>query len=459
VAVRFPPERVAAACGVDAATIRGVAREFAAADRAVCYGRLGASTQAFGSLACWLVNVLNVVAGRLDEPGGAMFTRPAVDLVGDRRLAGRGHAGRWASRVRGLPEFSGELPVAVLAEEIETPGPGQVRALVTSAGNPALSTPNGARLDRALASLEFMVSIDLYVNETTRHAHIILPPSSPLEREHYDLVFHVLAVRNTAKWSPALFPRAPDARHDWEILAALTRRLVEGPAVQRMRARAALAAAAWLGPRRLVDLLLRFGPHGSGFSPAGRGLTVRRLERAAHGVDLGPLAPCLPERLATPDRRIHVAPPALVADVVRLEACLEKGLAAPSDHLALIGRRDLRSNNSWMHNAPRLVKGPTRCTLRMHPEDAAARHLVNGDRVRVVSRVGAIEVALEVSGEVMPGVASLPHGWGHDRPGVRLSVARALPGASLNDLTDDALVDAASGNAALNGVPVRVERA
>ena len=459
VALRFPPERVAPACGIGAGPIRAMAREFATAERAACYGRLGTSTQAFGTIACWLVNALNVVTGRLDEVGGAMFTGPAVDLVGDRRLAGRGHAGRWTSRVRGLPEFSGELPVAALAEEIDTPGPGQVRALVTLAGNPVLSTPNGARLDRALASLEFMVSIDSYVNETTRHAHVILPPSSPLEREHYDLVFHVLAVRNTAKWSPALFSRPADARHEWEILGGLARRLIEGPPLQRARARAAVAAATWLGPRRLVDLLLRFGPYGSGVNPFGRGLSVRRLEQAPHGVDLGPLAPCLPGRLATPDRRIRLAPPALVADVARLDAGLEAGLAAPPGHVALVGRRDLRSNNSWMHNAPRLMKGPTRCTLRMHPEDAASRGLVDGERVRVVSRVGAIEVVLEVSDEVMPGVASLPHGWGHDRPGVRLSVARALPGASLNDLTDDALVDAASGNAAFSGVPVRVERA
>jgi len=452
----FPPERVAPLAGVDAGTIRRLAREFAAADRAVCYGRVGVSTQAFGTLACWLVNVLNVVTGRLDAVGGAMFPRPAADLIGG-RFAGRGSVGKWRSRVRGLPAFGSELPVAVLAEEIDTPGPGQVRALVTHAGNPVLSTPNGARLDRALAGLEFMASIDIYLNETTRHAHVILPPTFALERDHYDLAFHGLAIRNTAKFSPAVFPRPAGARHDWEILNDLTWRLGGGPWTARLRARALAALRATLGPRRLLDYMLRAGPYGAGLRPFGGGLTLARLARSVHGIDLGPLEPCLPDRLHTPDRRIRLAPEPMLADLTRLEA-LAKRAPLRDGSLSLIGRRDLRSNNSWMHNSARLVKGRRRCTLLMHPSDAAARGLSDGDPVRVRSRVGAVEVELQLTEDIAPGVVSLPHGWGHARPGTRLAIASAHPGASINDLTDDACVDAASGNAAFSGVAVWVER-
>jgi anaerobic selenocysteine-containing dehydrogenase len=454
-AARFPPERVAEAAGIEPDAIRGLAREFAGAARAVCYGRVGVSTQEFGTLACWLVNVLNVVTGRLDVPGGAMFPRPAVDVIGG-RLAGRGSVGRWRSRVRGLPAFGSELPAAALAEEIDTPGPGQVRALVTHAGNPVLSTPNGTRLERALAGLDFMLSIDIYLNETTRHAHVILPPTFALERDHYDLAFHGLAVRNTAKFSPALFPRPAGARHDWEILNELSWRLAAGAPAARLTARALAAARAAAGPRRILDYLLRTGPYGAGLRPFGRGLTLARLARAPHGIDLGPLDSCLPDRLHTPGRRLQLAPDAILADLSRLEAALA-GCSTRDRALSLIGRRDLRSNNSWMHNSPRLVKGPPRCTLLMHPDDAAARGLADGDTVRVRSRAGAVEVTLEVTADIMRGVVSLPHGWGHDRPGLRLAVAAAHPGASLNDLTDEACVDAASGNAAFSGVQVEVD--
>ena len=454
---RFPPERVEGVTGLAAGTIHGLARSFAAAPRAACYGRVGVSTQEFGGLACWLVNVLNIVTGRLDTPGGVMFTRPAVDLVG-RRLVGRGHLGRWTSRVRGLSEFGGELPAAALAEDIDTPGPGRIRALVTSAGNPVLSTPNGARLERALASLEFMASIDYYVNETTRHAHVIVPPVSPLEREHYDLVFNALAIRNTAKFSPAVFEPPAEARHDWQILNELAWRLNGGGLIDRFRARLTSVVLSRLGPGRLLDLGLRRGPYGAGLRPFGRGLTLRRLAQASHGIDLGPLEPCLPGRLATPGQRIALAPEPILADIPRLERALEaRGAHCVARGLALIGRRDLRSNNSWMHNSQRLVKGRPRCTLLMHPEDATARAIRDGDRVRVRSRVGAVEVCAEVTADVAPGVVCLPHGWGHDRAGVRLGVARLHAGVSLNDLTDDERIDGVSGTAAFNGIDVTVE--
>jgi len=421
----FSPERVASMTGIDAEAVRDLAGAFATATSAVCYGRLGVSTQAFGGLCQWLVNVLNIVTGNLDRAGGAMFTRPAVDLVAN---TGPGHLGRYVSRVRGLPAYGGELPVAALAEEILTEGDGQIRALLTIAGNPVLSTPNGMQLERALESLDFMVAVDFYLNETTRHAHIILPPTSALEHDHYDLVFNLLAVRNVARYSPALFDPSPDARHDWQILAELHRRLDDGsPFAQFKR---------WLnakiGPRRILDLGLRRGPWGSGWRPFGKGLSLTALEKAEHGIDLGPLKPCLPARLQNPERRIEQS-------------------------LLLIGRRHLRSNNSWMHNSRRLVRGKDRCTLFMHPHDAARLGVAGEAKVAVVSGTGRIEASLELSDEVMPGVVSLPHGWGHHRPGTKLSVAEEHPGVSLNDLTDESVVDDLCGNAVLSGIPVRVE--
>lgn len=452
----FPPERVAEASGVPAETIRTLARDFARAERAVCYGRVGLCTQDFGGLGAWLVNVLNVLTARLDAPGGAMFTKPALDIVG-MNLIGRGHFAKWKSRVRGLPEFGGELPVAALSEEIETPGEGQIRAMVTSAGNPVLSSPNGGRLDRALASLEFMVSIDFYVNETTRHAHVILPPTAALERDHYDAVFHALAIRNTARFSPAVFPKPEGTRHDWEIFTELAERLRAAKGgLAGLRAHAESAVIRKLGPRAVVDLGLRLGPYGGKLVPLRRGLSLSELTANPHGVDLGALQPCLPGRLQTKDRRVHLAPEVFLGDVPRLERVLAEGGGVAA--LSLIGRRSLRSNNSWMHNSPRLVKGPRRCTLKMSPPDAQARSLAHGERVRVRSRAGTIEVDLEVTGEMMPGVVSLPHGWGHDRPGVQLRVASAHAGASLNDLTDEASVDELTGTSDFV-VPVTVERA
>jgi anaerobic selenocysteine-containing dehydrogenase len=454
VSSRYAPERVAKVTGMGAETIRRLALDFGAAPSAVAYARVGVSTQEFGALACWLITVLNVVTGRLDERGGVMFTRPAVEIIRSGGMyGGRRRFGRWKSRVRGLPEFAGELPVAALAEEMDTPGPGQVRALVTHAGNPVLSTPNGARLERAIERLEFYAAIDFYVNETTRHAHVILPPTAALERDHYDLVFHALAVRNTAKFSRAVFPKPAGARHDWEILIELTRRVSGGGALQRARALLAAATARWVGPTGLVDHALRKGAYGAS------GLSLKRLALEPHGLDLGPLSPCLPGRLRTEDKRIHLAPKDLVDDLPRLDAALERASRPRNGGLELIGRRELRSNNSWMHNSERLVRGKRRCTVLMHTGDAAARGLLDGERVRVTSRTGSVDAELETTDAIMPGVVSLPHGWGHGRVGVRLSVANAHAGASINDLTDDMRIDALAGTAAFSGVLVQVARA
>ena len=448
----WSPERTADATGIEAGTVRELARALASAESACVYARMGASVQKHGVTCQWLTQVLNLVTGNLDRPGGAMFTTPAVDPMGRLQLAGRGGYGRWRTRVRGLPEVNGELPVAALAEEIATPGEGRIRVLLTVAGNPVLSTPDGGALERALPGLDFMISIDPYLNETTRHAELILPPCSPLERDHYDIVFNALAIRNVARWSPRVFDPGPDRLDDWQILAGLHVRLSQG-----LKARTMARLRAWAGPRRLLDIALRAGPHGGGLA-LWSGLTLSSLAEAEHGIDLGPLRPVLPARLKNARGEINAAPSRLLEDLGRLEALCEARLPDGYD-LQLIGRRHLRSNNSWMHNVPRLMKGRPRCTLLVHPADASARGLVDGDLAEVCSRVGKVEVPVEISDSVMPGVVSLPHGFGHGRQGVRLSVASAHAGVSINDLTDAQEVDGVGGTAVLNGVPVTVRAA
>ncbi len=495
-AASWSPERAAAITGVPAADIRGLARALATTPRAVLYGRLGVCAQEFGGLAAWLCYALNALTGHLDTPGGLMFTTPAVDPIPLAKALGvEGGFARWHSRVSGKPEFGGELPVSVLAEEIETTAdeaPGaQVRALLTIAGNPVLSTPGGARLERALPGLELMVAIDPYLNETTRHAHVILPPTSLLERSHYDVALNAFAVRNVAKYAPPTFERGPDQRHDWEICLGLVTRLglpggplgeallgggrlvdqvlgqVLGPAaghslghtigqllggVGRVLGRAVDRVGGHLGPEAVLDLALRTGPRGAGRG----GLSLAKLREAPHGLDLGALAPRLPGRLHTRDRKVHLAPAPYLADLPRLA---RRFAAPPVDELVVIGRRDLRSNNSWMHNTPRLVKGPPRCTLLIHPDDAAPRGLVDGARARVTTPTGAIELPVELTTDVMPGVVSIPHGWGHGRPGTRLTVASTVAGVSLNDILDPTRVDELSGTSALTGQPVEISLA
>ena len=447
----FPPERAAPITGVPAATIRELARALATTPRAVLYGRIGVCTQEFGGLAAWLCYALNALTGHLDEPGGLMFTTPAVDPLPLAGLLGfDGGFARWKSRVSGKPEFGGELPVAVLAEEIETPGNGedkvQIRALITSAGNPVLSSPGGPRLEKALRTLDFMVSIDPYMNETTRLAHVILPPASPLERSHYDAALNAFAVRNVAKYAPATFERKPDARHDWEICLELWTR-IGAPSKLGPFGRLGKKLLGRFGPEPIIDLALRMGPHR---------LSLKKLKKAPHGLDLGPLEPRLPKRLGHTDKRVHLAPAEYLADLARLE---KKHASPPaSSGLVMIGRRHLRSNNSWMHNSERLVKGPARCTVMIHPTDAAARGLTDGGRAKVATKIGAIELPVEVTDEVMPGVVSVPHGWGHNRAGTRLRVAESVAGASVNDIVDPSLIDELSGTSVLTGLPVTVSK-
>ncbi|MBT9608624.1 MAG: molybdopterin-dependent oxidoreductase [Aquabacterium sp.] len=463
----FSPEATAALTGIDAATTRRIARELAAASSqggAVAYGRMGVSTQAHGVVCQWAIQVINLLTGNIDREGGALLTSPALNLI-QMKLMGPGHLGAWRSRVRGAPEFSGELPVSVLAEEMLTPGRGQIKALLTAAGNPVLSTPNGRQLDEALSKLDFMVSVDFYVNETTRHAHVILPPTCFVEHDHYDLVFLHLAVRNVARYSEPIVEPAPGTLHDWEIYAELAQRYA-----RRVWALERGGVASRLAGLLTRGLMKRLPPHrllAIGLNRAGasaQGLTLAKLRAHPEGIDLGPLKPSLVASLTARKKRIDLLPAGIRGELPQLVAAFTGPVAAmlsPSGQatLKLIGRRDVRSNNSWMHNSERLVSGKPRCTLWMHPDDAASRALQDGQTITVASRTGRIQVPVHVSADIRPGVVSLPHGWGHGREGVQMAVAQAHPGASINDLTDDRLTDRISANAAFSAVPVWIEAA
>jgi anaerobic selenocysteine-containing dehydrogenase len=466
----FTPELAETACGIPAAEIRRMAHELAAAPRAVVYARIGTCTQEFGTLASWLVDVLNVLTGNLDSEGGAMFTLAAAGQTNSRGEGGRGRGvktGRWRSRVRGLPEVFGELPVACLAEEIDTPGDGQVRAFICVGGNPALSIPNSGRLERALDSLEFMLSIDIYLNETSRHADVVLPAPSTLAKSHYDLAFTQFATRNVANYSAPVFPDADGVPPEWTTLLRLTGVLAgQGPdadvnalddfvaatvvktyAPQGDPATELAFVQPRRGPERVLDLMLRHGPHE---------LTLADLEENPHGVDLGAMKPRIPEVLRTESGKIELAPEQIVADVERLRASLDR---YPGGGMVLIGRRQLRSNNSWMHNLEPLVKGKDRCTMHVHPADAERLGLADGGLAHLRSRVGEIDAPVEVTDAIMPGVVSIPHGWGHSAPGARMAVAAAHAGVNSNVLADELEVEPLSGNAVLSGIPVEVSPA
>ena len=473
----FSPDAVAATCGIDGDTIRRLAREIAAAPSAAVYGRIGLCNQEFGTLASWLIDVVNVLTGNFDRPGGMMFGNPiawSLSSLPNPEWADGYRFGRWHSRVRGAPEVLGQVPVSCLAEEIATPGPGQLRALVTIAGNPVISAPDSARLDAALPELECMISVDNWLNETTRHAHVILPGLSALEQPHYDELIWSWAARSAGNFSPAVFPRR-DRPHEWEILIRLGA-LCAGTRNADIDLRAlddayfgALAEAKGLdapavidcyrgtrhehgGPERLLDLTIRTGPWGDRYGEVADGLTLESFEAAPHGIDMGPMVPRASEVVCTPSGKIELAPSYIVGDVPRLARRLDR----PRNGMLLTSRRHVRSNNSWMHNVKVLVKGKDRCTLLIHPDDAGRVGVTDGGIARVSSEAGAIDVPVEVSDEMMPGVVSLPHGWGHDKADSRLSVAREHAGVNNNLLAPGTFVDEISGNAAVNGIPVEV---
>ncbi|REH19993.1 MULTISPECIES: molybdopterin oxidoreductase family protein [unclassified Streptomyces] len=475
----FTPESVAAACDVDADVTRALARELAAAPTAAVYGRIGSCTVPHGTLASWLVDVLNILTGNLDRPGGALFPQAATDRTPRPAGPGRGFAlGRWRSRVSGHPEAKGELPLSALAEEIDTATDAgePVRALLTIAANPVLSAPDGDRLDKALESLDFMVSVDPYLNETSRHAHVVLPPPPPAQSPHHDFAFNTLAVRNQVRYTRPAVPLEPGRMAETEILARLTLAVTgahgtdpaavdalvieqtlakavrepHSPAHGRDPAELTALLTGGTGPERRLDLMLRLGPYGDGFGARPDGLTLERLLAHPHGIDLGPLRPRLPQPLKTRSGKVELLPAPIAADLPRLARARDERPAG----LVLVGRRHLRSNNSWMHNVPALTGGSNRCTLHVHPEDAARLGLRGAQPVRVTGPGGAVTVPAEVTDAVRPGVVSLPHGWGHDRPGTRQTHAATDPGVNVNQLLDGSALDPLSGNAVLNGVPV-----
>ena len=428
----FTLEKASVETGISKKDMVALAETFAKSKHAAIYGRMGVSTQQFGGLCHWLINALNVICGQLDVPGGLLFTLPAIDFIASSKPKNRYN--RWQSRVRKLPEFLGELPAACMAEEIETAGEGQIKTLLVSCGNPVLSTPNGNQLAKALEKLDLMVSFDIYLNETSKHAHFILPPATGLETMHYDLTFHNLAIRNTSKFSPALFPKDSNAKYDWEIFYELGVLLAQ---------KAGFPAPPAFNPESTLDQMLQSGPYK---------LSLAKLKENPHGIDLGALKAQLPGRLKR--EKIDLAPDILVQDLARLqlETIPTKGT------FTLIGKRNLRDNNSWMHNSLQLQKGKNRCVLLIHPEDANPLEIKNGDMVEIESRVGKITIPAELSTEIASGVLCMPHGYGHGVSGTKLQVANQNPGASLNDLTDHEVLDTLTGNAAFSNLAVRLKK-
>lgn len=472
-AADWPPERVSAVTGIDEERIRRLARELAGTERSVVYGRIGLCNQEFGSLASWLVDVINILTGHFDTPGGAMFPKPAAWSITTQPLPGLEDGapefGRWHTRVRGAKEVLGQAPVSCMAEEIATPGDGQLKALITVAGNPVLSTPAGDKLDEVLPMLEAMISVDLWLNETTRHADVILPGLSPLEQPHHDDLILLFAIHSIANYSAPVFDPG-DRPHEWEILIRLTG-LCTGTPAEDVDVAAIddgffdyLAFTQGLdggqirklyehgGPERMLDLTLRTGPFGDQYGKNPGGLTLDVLKANPNGIDFGPMVPQLPDILGTADKKIRLAPQYLLDDLPRLAARMER----PAESLVLVSRRHLRSNNTWLHNVPALMKGKDRCTLLIHPDDAARCGVADNDIVTVKSEAGEIKVPVEVTEAIKPGVVSMPHGWGHGKPGTRMSVANSSPGANTNVLSPPTFVDEPSGNGVLNGIPVTI---
>lgn len=474
----YPPEKVEDSCGINSLEIRELARELAAAPSAAVYGRMGASTVEFGTIANWLVDVVNILTGNLDKPGGAMFTRTA-HFPDKKSPGGKGwKTGRWQSRVKGFNEVLGELPVGTLCDEIETPGAGQVRSLLTIASNPVIALPNAARMDRALAGLDFMVSVDFYVTASTRHAHVILPPTGPLSTAHYDAALYNMAVRNIANYSQPLLPIEPGEMDKWEILYRLAlifggqppdtpAHVMDDFVIQMMVGQAASGENSpfkgkenelledlkkYEGPDRVLDFMLRTGAYGDGFGLNPEGLSLSKLTGSPHGLDLGPLQPRLPNVLKTPSAKIEMAPGPIMDDLERMNASFNK----EKSDLLLIGRRHLRTNNSWMCNIPTLASGPPRWDLYINPRDAQRLNIIDKQQVKIESRVGSVVSFATLTDKIRPGVVSLPHGWGHDLPGVKMKVAREYGGVNSNILTDDLPMDAPSGTSVLNGIPVTV---
>jgi anaerobic selenocysteine-containing dehydrogenase len=435
----YSPKKTALLIGIDSLEIQKIAKDFMNSKTAVCYGRMGVSTQEYGGICQWLINVLNIVTNNMDKVGGAMFTKPAIDLVYMTGIQGKvGNFDRYRSRVHNLPEYSGELPVATLADEILTEGEGQIKMFICTAGNPVLSAPNGKKMEKALEKLDFMVSIDIYLNETSKYANIILPTTNGLETLHYDLVFHQLAIRNTAKLSEVLFEKDENQKHDWQILNELTERITEKKNS--------------LTPEMMLDNMFQYSPYKEA------NLSVNKLKENPNGIDLGSLQPLLIKRIFTVDKKINVSPKIFIDDLKRLnkELCKDTKEEETKYPFALIGRRHLRNNNSWMHNSKLLMKGKNRCTVLMSSKDANNLSITDHQKIKIISNVGSIELPVEISDEMKEGVLSIPHGFGHNRNGTKIKLAEENAGESINDLTDDNKIDKLTGNANFSGTRVKV---
>ena len=435
----YSPKKTALLIGIDSLEIQKIAKDFMNSKTAVCYGRMGVSTQEYGGICQWLINVLNIVTNNMDKVGGAMFTKPAIDLVYMTGIQGKvGNFDRYRSRVHNLPEYSGELPVATLADEILTEGEGQIKMFICTAGNPVLSAPNGKKMEKALEKLDFMVSIDIYLNETSKYANIILPTTNGLETLHYDLVFHQLAIRNTAKLSEVLFEKDENQKHDWEILNELTERITEKKNS--------------LTPEMMLDNMFQYSPYKEA------NLSVNKLKENPNGIDLGSLQPLLIKRIFTVDKKINISPKFFIDDLKRLDKELYKDTKEEETKypFALIGRRHLRNNNSWMHNSKLLMKGKNRCTVLMSSKDANNLSITDHQKIKIISNVGSIELPVEISDEMKEGVLSIPHGFGHNRNGTKIKLAEENAGESINDLTDDNKIDKLTGNANFSGTRVKV---
>jgi anaerobic selenocysteine-containing dehydrogenase len=435
----YSPEAIAEFVGIDANTIRILADEMMAADSAVCYSRMGASTQTFGGLCQWLTNVLNIITGNFDRAGGAMFPQPAFDLLRNHKRGHKSTFGKYQTRVRKLPFFNGEFPVATLAEEIQTEGEGQIKSLITIAGNPVLSSPSGHKLAEAFTGLDYMVSVDIYLNETTKYANIILPGTTGVENSHFDIFFNSFSVRNTVKYSAPLFEKNEEQRSDWQILTEISARMTNTSADDPKLK---------VTPEMILDMELKAGPYGE------KGMSLQKLKDNPHGIDLGPLMPCLQDRIKTADGKVSLVPELYLNDLPRLNAVMAKTARDENYPFDLIGRRLVKSHNTWTQNSARLVKGKNPCTLEVHPEDAKSLGFSDGQLLKVSSIVGEIEITAVITDDIQQGVVSMPQGWGHNQKGTRMSVAAKQPGVSINDVTDSNRVDTLTGNAALNGTPV-----
>jgi len=437
IAKSYAPEDVSEYVGIKSEDIRTLASDMASAESAVCYSRMGASTQTFGGLCQWLTNVLNIITGNLDREGGAMFPLPAFNLLRQKTRGVPSTFGRHTSRVRKLPFFNGEFPVATLAEEILTAGEGQIKAMITIAGNPVLSTPSGQHLAKAFDQLDYMVSVDIYLNETTKHANIILPATSGVENSHFDIFFNSFSVRNTAKYSAPLFEKGENQKSDWEILRDLSAHITDTPVTPYT-------------PEMILDMELKSGPYGE------EGMSLQTLIDNPHGVDLGPLQTSLSDRLLTANGKINLMPQLYIDDLPRLNAVMKKSAKNTDFPFELIGRRLVKSHNTWTQNSARLIKGRDQCTLEINPEDAKSLGIVEGQSLLVSSLVGEIKINATITADIHQGVVCMPQGWGHNQKDTQMNVAATQPGVSINDLTDANRVDLLTGNAALNGTPVAI---